>query len=97
MSQGNDEISAFVKSLKDMIHSPPRIFDPYVSEVQEPVHPAPIGLTWEHDILVFKPSPCLHNWSQVYEWMGLDKRNSWVKSQVRDSNRGQDIVDLNKF
>ncbi|GFV14274.1 uncharacterized protein TNCV_807061 [Trichonephila clavipes] len=57
----------------------------------------PIGLTWKHDILVFKPSPCLQNGIQVYEWMGLEEWNSWLKSQVRDSNRSQDIVDLNKI
>ncbi|GFW90935.1 uncharacterized protein TNCV_1758091 [Trichonephila clavipes] len=57
----------------------------------------PIGLTWEHDILVLKPSPCLHKGSQVYDWMGLDEWNSWFKPQVRDSKRRQDIVDLNKF
>ncbi|GFU84716.1 uncharacterized protein TNCV_2126571 [Trichonephila clavipes] len=56
-----------------------------------------IGLTWEHDILVLKPSPCLQNWSQVYDWMILDEWDSWFKSQVRGSNRSQDIVDLNTF
>ncbi|GFV63604.1 uncharacterized protein TNCV_625991 [Trichonephila clavipes] len=59
--------------------------------------PVPIGLTWEHDILGLKPSPCLHNWNEVDDWMGLDEWNSWFKSQVRDSNRSQDIVNLNKF
>ncbi|PRD22931.1 UNVERIFIED_CONTAM: hypothetical protein NCL1_47759 [Trichonephila clavipes] len=54
-------------------------------------------LIWEHDILVLKPSSCLHNGSQVYDWMGLDMWNNWFKSQVRDSNRSQDIVDLNNF
>ncbi|GFS81715.1 uncharacterized protein TNCV_2706631 [Trichonephila clavipes] len=57
----------------------------------------PIGLTGEHDILVLKPSPCLDNGSQVCDWMGLDEWNSWFKSQVLDSNRSQDIMDLNKF
>ncbi|PRD23977.1 UNVERIFIED_CONTAM: hypothetical protein NCL1_44963 [Trichonephila clavipes] len=57
----------------------------------------PIGLTCEHNILVLKPSPCLHNGSQVDNWMGLNEWNSWFKSQVRDSNRCQDIVDLNKL
>ncbi|GFU78098.1 hypothetical protein TNCV_1316281 [Trichonephila clavipes] len=33
----------------------------------------PIGLTLELDILVLKPSPCLPNGSQVYDWMGLDE------------------------
>ncbi|GFW19657.1 uncharacterized protein TNCV_1605481 [Trichonephila clavipes] len=28
--------------------------------------------------------------------MGLDEWNSWFKSQVRDSKRSQDIVNLNK-
>ncbi|GFY07218.1 uncharacterized protein TNCV_277651 [Trichonephila clavipes] len=41
----------------------------------------PIGLTWEHDIFVLKPSPCLSNGSQVYDWMGLDEWNSWFKSR----------------
>ncbi|GFT06860.1 ankyrin-1 [Trichonephila clavipes] len=45
---------------------------------------------------VLKPSPCLHNGSQVYDWMGLDEWNSWFKSRVQDSNRSQDIVGLNK-
>ncbi|GFX08416.1 uncharacterized protein TNCV_3269051 [Trichonephila clavipes] len=54
-------------------------------------------LTWEQDILVLKPSTCLHNGNVVDDWMGLDKRNTWFKSQVRDSNRSQDIVNLNKF
>ncbi|GFT82589.1 uncharacterized protein TNCV_1633891 [Trichonephila clavipes] len=57
----------------------------------------PLGETWEHDILVLKPSPCQHNRSQVHDWMGLEEWNSWFKSQVRDSNRGQDTADLNKF
>ncbi|GFY15466.1 uncharacterized protein TNCV_1572771 [Trichonephila clavipes] len=57
----------------------------------------PIGLTWEHDILELKPSPCLHNGNQVYAWMGFDEWNSWFTSQVRDSNKSQDILDLNKF
>ncbi|GFY22072.1 uncharacterized protein TNCV_3297161 [Trichonephila clavipes] len=58
--------------------------------------PFPIGLTWEHDILVRKPSPCLHNGNEVDDWMSLDEWNSWFKSQVRDSNRSEDIVNLNK-
>ncbi|GFU60718.1 uncharacterized protein TNCV_2754681 [Trichonephila clavipes] len=57
----------------------------------------PMGSVWEHDILVLKPSSCQPNGSQVYDWMGLDEWNSWFKSQVRDSNRSQDIVDLNIF
>ncbi|GFT70211.1 transposable element Tcb1 transposase [Trichonephila clavipes] len=57
----------------------------------------PIGLTWEHDILVLKPSPCLHNGNEVDDWMGLDEWNSWLKSQVEDSNRSQEIVHLNKL
>ncbi|GFU31140.1 uncharacterized protein TNCV_2193311 [Trichonephila clavipes] len=32
-----------------------------------------IGLTWEHDILVLKPSPCLHNGNETDDWMGLDE------------------------
>ncbi|GFX51099.1 uncharacterized protein TNCV_2734501 [Trichonephila clavipes] len=59
--------------------------------------PVPIGLTWEHDILVLKPSPCLHNENEVDDWMILDEWNSWFKSQVRYSSRNQDIVNLNKF
>ncbi|GFW71648.1 uncharacterized protein TNCV_2548611 [Trichonephila clavipes] len=59
--------------------------------------PVPIALTCEHDILVLKPSPYLYNGNKVYNWMGLDEWNSWCKSQVRDSNRSQDIVNLNKF
>ncbi|GFX08419.1 uncharacterized protein TNCV_3269081 [Trichonephila clavipes] len=59
--------------------------------------PVPIGLTWEQNILVPMPSPCLHNGNEADDWMGLDKRNTWFKSQVRDSNRSQDIVNLNKF
>ncbi|GFX15751.1 uncharacterized protein TNCV_2132371 [Trichonephila clavipes] len=55
------------------------------------------GLTWEHDILVLKPSPCLHNGNEVDDWMGLDEWNSWFKSHVRDSDRSRDIVNLNKF
>ncbi|GFS91543.1 uncharacterized protein TNCV_1139691 [Trichonephila clavipes] len=57
----------------------------------------PIRLTWEHGILVPKPSPCLHNGIEVDDWMGLDEWSSWFKSQVRDSNRSQDIVNSNKF
>ncbi|GFV46345.1 uncharacterized protein TNCV_3232341 [Trichonephila clavipes] len=59
--------------------------------------PVPVGLTWKHDILVLKPTPCLPNGNEVDDWMGLDERNSWFKYQVRDSNRSQDIVNLNKF
>ncbi|GFX56905.1 uncharacterized protein TNCV_3566771 [Trichonephila clavipes] len=46
---------------------------------------------------VLKPSPCLHNGNEVDVWIGLDEWNSWFKSQVRDSNRSQDIMNLNKF
>ncbi|GFU35088.1 uncharacterized protein TNCV_1859691 [Trichonephila clavipes] len=46
----------------------------------------------EHDILVLKPSPCLHDGNEVYDWMGLEEWNSWFKSQVRDWR--QDIVNL---
>ncbi|GFY04227.1 uncharacterized protein K02A2.6 [Trichonephila clavipes] len=53
----------------------------------------PIGLTWEHDILVLKPSPCLHNGNEVDDYMGLDEWNSWFKSQFRDSNRSQGRVE----
>ncbi|GFU87614.1 uncharacterized protein TNCV_2935361 [Trichonephila clavipes] len=35
--------------------------------------------------------------NEVDDWMGLDEWNSWFKSQVRDSNRSQDIVNLNKL
>ncbi|GFS73244.1 uncharacterized protein TNCV_4571631 [Trichonephila clavipes] len=48
-------------------------------------------------ILVLKPSPCLHNGNEVDDRMGLDEWNNWFKSQVRDSNRSQDIVNLNKL
>ncbi|GFU64667.1 uncharacterized protein TNCV_1947851 [Trichonephila clavipes] len=59
--------------------------------------PVVIGLTWEHDILVLKLSPCLHNGNDVDDWIGLDEWNSWFKSQVQDSNKSQDIVNLNKL
>ncbi|GFX79044.1 uncharacterized protein TNCV_3913311 [Trichonephila clavipes] len=55
--------------------------------------PVPIGLTREQ-IFVLKPSPCLHNANEVDDWMGLDEWNRWFKSQVQDSNRSQDIVNL---
>ncbi|GFV21316.1 hypothetical protein TNCV_2927891 [Trichonephila clavipes] len=48
-------------------------------------------------LVVFKPSPWIHNGNEVDDWMGLNKRNSWFKSQVQDSNRSQDIANLNKF
>ncbi|GFW18198.1 uncharacterized protein TNCV_4007381 [Trichonephila clavipes] len=51
-------------------------------------YPVPIGLTWEHDILVLKPSPCIHNGSEIDNWMGLDEWNSWFKAQVPDSRTG---------
>ncbi|GFS50521.1 uncharacterized protein TNCV_3197161 [Trichonephila clavipes] len=35
--------------------------------------PVPIGLTSEHDILVLKSSPCIHNGNKVDDWMGLDE------------------------
>ncbi|GFV57176.1 hypothetical protein TNCV_4976531 [Trichonephila clavipes] len=38
-----------------------------------------------------------HNGNEVDDWIGLDEWNSWFKSQVRDSNRSQDIVNLNKL
>ncbi|GFT41048.1 uncharacterized protein TNCV_1639351 [Trichonephila clavipes] len=60
------------------------------------IFPVPIELTWEHYILVLKPSPCLHNVKEVDDWMGLNEWNSWFKSYVRDSNRSQDIVNLSK-
>ncbi|GFW88103.1 hypothetical protein TNCV_217751 [Trichonephila clavipes] len=62
-----------------------------------------VTLKWKKDTAdtspanVLKPPSCLHNGSQVYDCMGLDEWNSWFKSQVRDSNRSQDIVDLKKF
>ncbi|GFV68608.1 uncharacterized protein TNCV_2710231 [Trichonephila clavipes] len=55
------------------------------------------GLTWEQDILVLKLSPWLHNENEVDDWISLDKWRNWFKSPVRDSNRSQDIVSLNKF
>ncbi|GFU61211.1 transposable element Tcb1 transposase [Trichonephila clavipes] len=58
--------------------------------------PAP-GLTWEQDILVLKLSPWLHNENEVDDWISLDQWRNWFKSPVRDSNRRQDIVSLNKF
>ncbi|GFU89780.1 uncharacterized protein TNCV_4116701 [Trichonephila clavipes] len=61
------------------------------------IFPVPIGLTWEHDIVVLKPSPCQHNENEVDDCMGLDEWNSSFKSQIRDSKRSQDIVNLNKF
>ncbi|GFT45146.1 uncharacterized protein TNCV_4775391 [Trichonephila clavipes] len=60
------------------------------------IFPVSIGLTWEHYILVLKPSPCLHNVKEVDDWMGLNEWNSWFKSSVRDSNRSRDIVNLSK-
>ncbi|GFX47726.1 hypothetical protein TNCV_699801 [Trichonephila clavipes] len=33
----------------------------------------------EHDYKLLKPSPCLHNGSQVDDWMGLDEWNSWAQ------------------
>ncbi|GFU56296.1 uncharacterized protein TNCV_582301 [Trichonephila clavipes] len=45
---------------------------------------------------VLKSSPCLHNGNEVDDWMGLDEWNSWFKSQVRDSNKSENIVNLNK-
>ncbi|GFU26327.1 uncharacterized protein TNCV_3180791 [Trichonephila clavipes] len=59
---------------------------PKLNSLGGEIFPVPIGLTWEHDILVLKPSPCLHNGNEVDDWMGLDERNSWFKFQVRDSN-----------
>ncbi|GFY18483.1 hypothetical protein TNCV_2397101 [Trichonephila clavipes] len=47
-------------------------------------------------VQMLKHSP-LHNGNEVDDWMGLNEWNSWFKSQVRDSNRSQDIVNLNKF
>ncbi|GFX86500.1 uncharacterized protein TNCV_3727691 [Trichonephila clavipes] len=58
--------------------------------------PLPIGLTGELAILVLKPSPCLHNSNEVDDWMGLNEWNSWFKSQVRDSNRSHNIVNLER-
>ncbi|GFT62530.1 hypothetical protein TNCV_3580671 [Trichonephila clavipes] len=54
----------------------------------------PIGLTWKHDILVLKPSMPRQMRVKWMIRMGLDEWNSWFKSQVRDSNMSQDIVDL---
>ncbi|GFV75708.1 hypothetical protein TNCV_1756361 [Trichonephila clavipes] len=45
---------------------------------------------------LLKPSQCLHNGKEADDWMGLDEWNNWLKSQVRDSNRSQDILNLNK-
>ncbi|GFX08378.1 uncharacterized protein TNCV_3268671 [Trichonephila clavipes] len=39
-------------------------------------YPVPIGLTWEQNILVLKPSPCLHNGNEADDWMGLDEWNT---------------------
>ncbi|GFU23742.1 hypothetical protein TNCV_2341301 [Trichonephila clavipes] len=49
------------------------------------IFPVPVGLTWEHDILVLKPSPCLHNGNEVDDWMGHDEWNigSYFKSETR--------------
>ncbi|GFW20479.1 transposable element Tcb2 transposase [Trichonephila clavipes] len=43
----------------------------------------------------YKPSPCLHNQNEerpIRDWMGLDEWNSWLKSQVRNSNRSQELA-----
>ncbi|GFU04563.1 hypothetical protein TNCV_1516091 [Trichonephila clavipes] len=45
--------------------------------------PVSIGLTWEHDILVLKPFPCLHSGHEVDDWMGLNEWNSWFKSRPK--------------
>ncbi|GFS71867.1 hypothetical protein TNCV_3715381 [Trichonephila clavipes] len=50
------------------------------------------SLEEESNPAVNKPSPCLHNWNDVDDWMSLDEWNSWFKSQVRNSKRNQDIV-----
>ncbi|GFV81084.1 uncharacterized protein TNCV_2270681 [Trichonephila clavipes] len=70
---------------------------PKLNSLGGELFPVPIGLTSEHDILALTPSPCLHNVNEVDDWMGLDEWNSWFQSQIRDSNRSQDIVNLNKF
>ncbi|GFV58487.1 hypothetical protein TNCV_1095361 [Trichonephila clavipes] len=51
------------------------------------IFPVPIGLTCQLDILVPKPSSCLHNGNEADDLMGLEEWNTWFKSQVRDSNR----------
>ncbi|GFY35340.1 uncharacterized protein TNCV_796921 [Trichonephila clavipes] len=45
---------------------PPKIkFQAQILKGRGECFPVPIGLTWERDILVFKPSPCLHNGNEV--------------------------------
>ncbi|GFU75197.1 retrovirus-related Pol polyprotein from transposon 297 [Trichonephila clavipes] len=74
----------------------PLVWGPEGILIRGPLRPC-YASAWEHDILVLKPSPCLHNANEVDDWMGVDEWTSWFKSQVRDSNRSQDIVNLNKF
>ncbi|GFW13411.1 uncharacterized protein TNCV_1879131 [Trichonephila clavipes] len=45
--------------------------------------PVPIGLTWQHDILVLKPSACLHNGNEADDW--IDEWNSWFKSHKSET------------
>ncbi|GFW42724.1 hypothetical protein TNCV_473141 [Trichonephila clavipes] len=42
--------------------------------------PVLIGLTWEHDILVLKPSPSLHNGNEEDNRTSLDEWNSCFES-----------------
>ncbi|GFX70076.1 uncharacterized protein TNCV_4615141 [Trichonephila clavipes] len=70
---------------------------PKLNSLEGGFFPVSIGLTWVHDILVLKPPSCLHNRNKVDDWEGIDEWNSWFKSQVRDYNRSQDIVNLNTF
>ncbi|GFW11387.1 hypothetical protein TNCV_3809071 [Trichonephila clavipes] len=52
----------------------------------------PIGLTWEHDILVLKPSLCPYNWSQIYDWMGLDKSGAVSSNLKSETQTGAKIL-----
>ncbi|GFX04153.1 hypothetical protein TNCV_3973021 [Trichonephila clavipes] len=48
----------------------------------------PPGLTWEHDILVLKPSPCLPNGSQRLLLANLDTATEPWSSDKGDSRAG---------
>ncbi|GFV81547.1 hypothetical protein TNCV_52711 [Trichonephila clavipes] len=54
--------------------------------------PVPIGLTWEHDIVMLKLSPCLHNRNELDDWVGLNEWNSWFTNFESETRTGAKIL-----
>ncbi|GFX86832.1 uncharacterized protein TNCV_3751051 [Trichonephila clavipes] len=65
---------------------PPKIKSPTQLLKGVKCFPVPIELTWEHNILVLKPFPCLHDGNEVDDWMSFDEWRT-VGSNLKSETR----------